>query len=120
MAQGVRPKTVIIYADENGTEPFTTWLEGLRDPSVRRRILVRLRRVEQGNYGDYKTVQDGVYELRFTFGPGYRVYFGEDGDTLVVVLGGGDKSTQSKDTRKSQGLLEGVSKPCLITAPWIA
>ncbi len=102
MAQGVRPKTVIIYADENGTEPFTTWLEGLRDPLVRRRILVRLRRVEQGNYGDYKTVQDGVYELRFTFGPGYRVYFGEDGDTLVVVLGGGDKSTQSKDIEKAK------------------
>ncbi len=97
MPQAARPKTVIIYADENGSEPFTEWLESLRDPSVRRRILVRLRRVEQGNYGDYKPLQDGIYELRFTFGPGYRVYFAEDGDTVMVILGGGDKSTQNKD-----------------------
>ena len=97
MAQPARPKTVVIYADSNDREPFTAWLEGLRDPSVRRRILVRLRRVEQGNYGDYRSVQDGVYELRFQFGPGYRVYFGEDGDTVVVILGGGDKSTQNRD-----------------------
>lgn len=97
MAHVARPKTVVIYADENGTEPFTEWLKGLRDPQTRRRILIRLRRVEQGNYGDYKPLQDGVYELRLQFGPGYRVYFAEDGDTVVVILGGGDKSTQNKD-----------------------
>ena len=97
MAQPARPKTVMIYANPNGVEPFVAWLKGLRDPSVRRRILMRLRRVEQGNYGDYRSVQDGVYELRFQFGPGYRVYFGEDGNTVVVILGGGDKSTQSRD-----------------------
>lgn len=102
MAQPARPKTVIIYADANGTEPFTAWFEGLRDPSVRRRILVRLRRVEQGNYGDYRSLQDGVYELRFPFGPGYRVYFGEDGDTVVVILGGGDKRTQNRDIDKAK------------------
>jgi putative addiction module killer protein len=97
MAQAARPRNVIIYRDENGKEPFTEWLEGLRNPAVRRRILARLRRVEQGNFGDYRALQEGVLELRFTFGPGYRVYFGEDGDTVVVVLGGGDKSSQDKD-----------------------
>jgi len=102
MAQAARPRQVIIYADGNGTEPFTQWLEGLRDTQGRRRILSRLRRVEQGNYGDCKSLQDGVYELRFAFGPGYRVYFGEDGDTVVVLLSGGDKSTQDKDIEQAK------------------
>ena len=102
MAHAVTPKKVIIYADENGTEPFAKWLEDLRDGQARRRILTRLRRVEQGNYGDYKSLQDGVYELRLTFGPGYRVYFGEDGDTVVVLLSGGDKSTQGKDIEQAK------------------
>jgi len=97
MAQAVTPKTVIIYADSNGLEPFSKWLHGLRDGQTRRRILTRLRRVEQGHYGDCRLLQDGVYELRFAFGPGYRVYFGEDGDTIVVLLIGGDKDSQSKD-----------------------
>jgi putative addiction module killer protein len=97
MTPAVTPRKVIIYADESGTEPFTEWLEGLRDTQGRRRILTRLRRVEQGNYGDYKFLQDGVYELRFAFGPAYRVYFGEEGDTVAVLLSGGDKSTQDKD-----------------------
>ncbi len=102
MAQPATPKTVIIYADKTGIEPFTKWLEGLRDVQARRRILIRLRRVAQGNYGDYRSLQDGVYELRFPFGPGYRVYFGEDGDTVVVVLVGGDKSSQEKDIEQAK------------------
>ncbi len=102
MAQPATPKTVIIYADETGMEPFTEWLEGLRDAQARRRILIRLRRVEQGNYGDYRSLRDGVHELRFPFGPGYRVYFGEGGDTVVVVLVGGDKSSQKKDIEQAK------------------
>lgn len=97
MAQAVTPKTVIVYADDQGEEPFMEWLNSLKDVQVRRRILARLRRVEQGNYGDSKHLQDGVFELRLFFGPGYRVYFGEDGDQIVVLLCGGDKSTQQKD-----------------------
>ncbi len=97
MVREATPKEVIIYADENGVEPFTDWLNGLRDPRTRRRILQRITRVQSGNYGDYKPLQEGVLELRLDFGPGYRIYFGEHGKTLVVLLSGGDKSTQNKD-----------------------
>jgi putative addiction module killer protein len=85
-------KTVIVYCDAAGKEPFTDWLHSLRDPRSRRRILQRLWRLESGNFGDYKPVGRGVSELRFFFGPGYRVYFGEDGNTLVVLLCGGEKA----------------------------
>jgi putative addiction module killer protein len=99
-------KTVIVYRDTAGKEPFTDWLRGLRDPSTRRRILQRLFRLENGNFGDCKLVGDGVSELRFFFGPGYRIYFGEDGDTIVVLLCGGDKSSQHKDIRQAQTYLK--------------
>jgi len=62
---------------------------------------MRLRRIEQGNYGDCKHIQNGLFELRFFFGPGYRIYFGEDGNTLVILLCGGDKSSQKKDILKA-------------------
>ena len=90
-------KTVIVYNDKAGKEPFTKWLNSLKDALSRRRILARLRRIEQGNYGDCKHLQDGIFELRLFFGSGYRIYFGEDGDTVVVLLCGGDKSSQDKD-----------------------
>jgi len=80
MASAQQAKTVIIYREPGGNEPYTDWLNHLRDATTRRRILQRLLRVESGHYGDYKPVGDGVNELRFFFGPGYRIYFGEDGD----------------------------------------
>lgn len=95
-------KTVIAYRDSAGKEPFTDWLNDLRDPPTRRRILKRLLRMEQGHYGDVKSVGEGVKELRFFFGPGYRIYFGEDGDTLVILLCGGDKDSQSRDVEQAQ------------------
>ena len=97
MGKIIKPKQVIIYEDESGVQPFKNWLNDLRDPKTRRRILQRLSRLENGNYGDYKSLKDGVFELRFTFGSGYRVYFGEDGDQIVLLLCGGDKSSQTKD-----------------------
>ncbi len=97
MAQSAQPREVIVYADAAGKEPFTHWLNKLRDGQTRRRILQRIARVQKGNYGDYKSLKDGVYELRFTFGSGYRVYFAEDGPRLVILLCGGDKSTQEQD-----------------------
>lgn len=96
------PKTVIVYRNAAGVEPFTDWLHSLRDGQTRRRILQRLFRLESGNFGDCKPVGDGVNELRFFFGPGYRVYFGEDRDTLVILLCGGDKSSQPRDIRQAQ------------------
>ena len=95
------PKTVIVYTDKVGKEPFTRWLNSLKDARDRRRILARLRRIEQGNYGDCKPIRDGVFELRLFFGPGYRIYFGKDGETLVILLCGGDKNSQGKDIRQA-------------------
>ncbi|MBN1667924.1 MAG: type II toxin-antitoxin system RelE/ParE family toxin [Anaerolineales bacterium] len=93
---------VIIYRDAEGNEPFTDWLHALRDASTRRRILLRIFRLESGHPGDCKPVGGGVSKLRFFFGPGYRVYYGADGDTIVVLLCGGDKSSQHRDIRKAQ------------------
>lgn len=79
------------------SETFTRWLDGLRDRNARIRIATRIRRMEMGNTGDVKAVGEGVSEMRITYGPGYRVYFVQDGKTVVVLLCGGDKSSQSRD-----------------------
>lgn len=68
----------------------------------RKRILARIARLEQGNFGDCKPIGDGVSELRLFFGPGYRVYFGEHGNTIVVLLCGGDKGSKEKDIEKAK------------------
>ncbi|MEW6236907.1 MAG: type II toxin-antitoxin system RelE/ParE family toxin [Candidatus Omnitrophota bacterium] len=98
-------KILKIYRTENGKEPFLDWLNTLRkkDKPSFFRIRDRLNRIaEQGNYGDYKAVGEGVYELRFFFGSGYRVYFGEDGETIVLLLCGGGKSSQRQDIKKAK------------------
>ena len=102
MSIGSNPKTVIIYQNKAGNEPFTNWLNSLRDPTSRRRILKRLIRLEHGHFGDSKAVGDGVKELRFFFGAGYRIYFGEDGNKIVVLLNGGDKKSQSRDIQQAK------------------
>lgn len=94
-------KVLSIYETENGKLPFEEWLDDL-DKVTRVRILARLERVRQSNYGDYKSVGEGVFELRYFFGAGYRIYFAEDGDTVVLLLCGGDKSSQVKDIAKAQ------------------
>jgi putative addiction module killer protein len=102
MAGNIKPKTLIFYRNAAGNEPFSEWIDDFRDPMTRRRILQRVFRVESGNYGDYKSLKDGVSELRLDFGPGYRVYFGEDGDKIVILLCGGDKSTQTQDIERAK------------------
>jgi putative addiction module killer protein len=97
MAKATTPKHIVFYQDDKGKEPFTEWLNALRDKDGRRRILVRLRRLEQGNYGDCSPIGEGLSELRLFFGSGYRVYFGEDEGNIIVILCGGDKSSQNKD-----------------------
>jgi len=99
MAEAVKPKEIVIYQDKEGHEPFTTWLNKLRDISGRRRILTRLRRLEQGNYGDCEPVGEGLSELRLFFGSGYRVYFGEDAHNIIIILCGGDKGSQKKNIK---------------------
>ncbi len=74
----------------------------MKDSAARARIRTRLDRLELGNFGDYKAVGQGVFELRFHFGPAYRVYFAQDGKTIIVLLIGGDKSSQSKDINLAQ------------------
>ena len=102
MADATTPKRVIVYANDNGEEPFTDWLYGLRDVVGRRRILARVSRLQQGNYGDCEPVGEGVSELRMFFGSGYRVYFGEQGNDIVVLLSGGDKGSQSNDIQQAK------------------
>ncbi|MBD2496514.1 MULTISPECIES: type II toxin-antitoxin system RelE/ParE family toxin [Nostoc] len=102
MADIVRQKTLKVYATEDGKEPYTEWLENLKDYTIRSRIIRRIERLKQGNYGDCKSVGDGVLELRFFFGSGYRVYFGESANDLVILLCGGDKDSQDKDIEKAK------------------
>jgi putative addiction module killer protein len=95
----VTPKSVLVYRTRKGQLPFNEWLHDLRDPNAVARILARIGRVRRGNLGDCKPVGEGVSELRVDYGPGYRVYFGQQGRTLVILLCGGDKRTQDRDTR---------------------
>lgn len=78
---------------------FSKWLDGLHDIRARARILVRIERLAAGNPGDVKPVGEGVSELRINYGPGYRVYYKQYGQTLVILLAGGDKRTQVKDIK---------------------
>ncbi|MBP7650705.1 MAG: type II toxin-antitoxin system RelE/ParE family toxin [Phenylobacterium sp.] len=79
------------------TEAYAAWFDALRDAQARARILIRIRRLSLGNPGDVKPVGSGVSEMRIDYGPGYRVYFVRRGDTLAILLAGGDKRTQSRD-----------------------
>ncbi|MCB0049825.1 MAG: type II toxin-antitoxin system RelE/ParE family toxin [Caldilinea sp.] len=81
------------------TDVFVKWLDGLRDIRARSRVLVRIERLAAGNPGDVKPVGEGVSELRIDYGPGYRVYFVRQGQAVIVLLAGGDKSTQATDIR---------------------
>lgn len=86
------------------TNEFMTWLEKLKDLRGKARIIQRIDRLAQGNPGDVKPVGQGVSELKLTYGPGYRVYYLQDGDRLILLLCGGDKSTQQKDIANAQEL----------------
>ena len=93
---------VRVYARSDGSEPFTQWLRRLRDEANRNRIRQRIARVRLGNFGDTRSVGDGVHELRIHAGPGYRVYFGREGDAVVILLCGGDKGSQERDIERAQ------------------
>ena len=97
----VKPRQLRRYRDKNGDHPFDIWIMGLKDAKGRGVIHNRLDRLEDGNMGDCEPVGKGVLELRINFGPGYRVYFGEDEDR-IVLLWGGAKNTQRKDILKAK------------------
>ena len=98
----VRLRELRVYESSSGKVPFEDWIEGLRDAKGRAQIQVRMDRLEQGNLGDCKPVGQGVLEIRIDIGPGYRVYFGEDGPVVILLLIGGDKSTQDKDIKTAK------------------
>ena len=86
------------------TVTYAEWFSGLRDRTAKTRIDIRIRRLSLGNAGDVKPVGEGVSELRVDYGPGYRVYFIQKGNVYVVLLAGGDKSTQDRDIREAKAL----------------
>jgi len=96
------PKEAYLYRFQSGRCPFEEWLDSMRDRMGRAKIRARIARARAGNLGKCEPVGGGVFELKIDFGPGYRVYFGEVGDTIIILLCGGDKSTQMKDIRKAQ------------------
>ncbi|MBA3966789.1 MAG: type II toxin-antitoxin system RelE/ParE family toxin [Nitrospirales bacterium] len=92
-----------MYEDEQGYEPFSEWFKGLKDVKGKKRIGTRIRRLSEGLYGDCESVGEGVSELRLCFGPGYRVHFSEEANNIVILLCGGDKSSQKRDIQSAKG-----------------
>ena len=88
--------TVLEYLDRAGSSPFAAWFRSLDAPAAAK-VTTALRRLELGNFSNVKGVGAGVFEYRIDFGPGYRVYFGKDGDTVVILLAGGTKKRQDRD-----------------------
>jgi putative addiction module killer protein len=93
--------TIREYVSVEGKNYFREWLDSLTVP-VRARIQARILRFETGNLGDHKSVGEGVWEGRIMFGPGYRIYFGKEGRSIILLLLGGDKSSQTGDIRKAR------------------
>jgi putative addiction module killer protein len=97
----VSEKQIEKYLRPDGKCPFDDWMTSLRDQRARAKIRTRIDRVQLGNLGNCEPVGGGVSELKIDYGPGYRVYFGQVGTKLVILLCGGDKSSQSEDIKKA-------------------
>jgi putative addiction module killer protein len=91
------------YIDVNGRSPYVKWFDGLNAPAAAK-VAVALVRMEQGNFSNVVGVGAGVFEYRLDFGPGYRIYLGKDGETLIILLGGGTKKRQQKDIEAAKSL----------------
>ncbi|GGI82495.1 addiction module killer protein [Legionella impletisoli] len=100
----LRKRTIKLYQKDNGDCPVISWLESLND-SVRYRVKSRLARVSLGNLGEYKMLGDSLGELKFKFGSGYRLYFSEIDGEIILLLCGGDKSSQKKDIKLAREYL---------------
>ena len=92
------------------TDVFAEWLDGVRDIQARARVQARIERLAAGNPGDVEPLGEGVSELRIHHGPGYRVYFKQRGQALIILLAGGDKSTQAKDIKAARRLARNLSE----------
>jgi putative addiction module killer protein len=93
--------SVLEYLDRAGSSPFASWFQTI-DAAAAAKVTTAVRRIELGNFSNVKGVGAGVFEYRIDFGPGYRVYFGKDGETLVILLGGGTKKRQNRDIATAQ------------------
>jgi len=96
------PQEILIYEDIKGKAPFTEWLKKLRDKQAAAKIDILIERVRLGNLGFVKPLGEGISELKMDFGPGYRVYIGQIGSQIVVLLCGGDKKSQTSDIAKAK------------------
>jgi putative addiction module killer protein len=99
--------TIANYIDNDGKEPIKDWFKSL-DGTTRKRILLRFDRLKDGNFGDYKQLNEYLYELRFNFGSGYRVYYTFENNTIVLLINGGDKKSQVKDIKKAQEIIKNL------------
>ncbi len=95
-------KVIKIFCDSNGKQPFLEWLNSLKDERAIDRIKARLARVRLGNFGQTRSLGAGIQELKIDYGPGYRIYFGQDGDVLVILLCGGDKRKQDEEIKAAK------------------
>lgn len=100
------PYAISYYLTGSGGKPFKEWLDGLKDIVARQKIRIRLDRIRLGNLGKNRSVGEGVYELKIDYGPGYRVYYGLEKKTVVLLLLGGDKSSQKKDITQARTFWE--------------
>jgi putative addiction module killer protein len=98
------PIYIKVLETDEGKVPFEEWYDSLKDKVTKVRVRRRLDRLELGNFGDTESIGDGIYELRLHFGAGYRVYFTRVGNTVIVLIGGGDKRTQKRDIVKAKAL----------------
>jgi len=97
---------IIHYLDEAGNDPYQDWLDAMRDRVAKVAVIRRVARMEVGLFGDCKPLRDGVWELRVDVGAGYRVYYAPVGDRVILLIGGGDKRSQSRDIERSVKLLK--------------
>ena len=94
----------------NQTQVFTDWLAGLRDPIAKKRVVARIRLAENGSFGTHRFAGDGVWEMKIDYGPGYRLYYAQEGSTIYLLLVGGDKRTQDRDIEKAKILWNAAKK----------
>ena len=91
---------IVLYKSENNSVPFEDWFSKLSDTKTRAIIKARLNRIRIGNFGDVRAIGSGIYEIKINYGPGYRIYYGQHLKSIIVLICGGNKSTQSRDIEK--------------------
>ena len=102
-------KQILYYTTSSNKCPYLDWYHSL-DNSIKKRIDMRIDKLEEGQYGDYKCISLDLYELRCKFGSGYRIYFTEQDDIIILILCAGDKSTQSKDIQKAKDIINKIKE----------